>query len=78
MYSVEEFIIEVFCLVDDGVKDLTNGLRLRHRGFAPALSDSEVITLEIVGEFLGKDADTASPSAPSSASASVTRSSATP
>ena len=59
MYSVEEFIIEVFCLVDDGVKDLTNGLRLRHRGFAPALSDSEVITLEIVGEFLGKDADTA-------------------
>lgn len=31
--------------------------RLRQRGFAPKLSDSEVITMEVVGEFLGLDTD---------------------
>jgi hypothetical protein len=31
--------------------------RLRQRGFAPTLSDSEVITLEVVGEFLGLETD---------------------
>jgi hypothetical protein len=28
---------------------------LRQRGFSPKLSDSEVLTMEIVGEFLGID-----------------------
>ncbi len=31
--------------------------RLRQRGFAPKLSDSEVLTVEIVGEFLDFDSD---------------------
>jgi len=31
--------------------------RLRPRGFAPQLTDSEVITMEGVGEFLGLDTD---------------------
>ena len=31
--------------------------RLRQRGFAPKLTDSEVITMEVVGEFLGLDTD---------------------
>lgn len=33
------------------------GTRLRERGFAPALSDAEVITMEVVGEFQGIDTD---------------------
>jgi len=44
-------------MVDDALKIMTQGQRLRQRGFAPALTDSEVITLEIVGEFLGIDTD---------------------
>src|SRR5262249_36901538 len=55
MLSLEEFIIAVFCLVDDSLKTLTRGQPLRRRGFAPSLSDSEVITSEIVGESLGLD-----------------------
>ena len=31
---------------------------LRQRGFAPKLTDAELITMEIVGEFLEKDTDT--------------------
>lgn len=57
MWNLEDFIIVVFCLVDDAFKQLTRGQRLRRRGFAPALSDSEVLTMEIVGEFLGYDTD---------------------
>ena len=56
---LEEFIIRVFCWVDEGVEAVTNGIELRPRGFAPRLSDSEVITMEIVGEMLGHDGDEA-------------------
>src|SRR5215217_4615885 len=47
--------ITVFCLIDDRLKDLG---RLRERGAAPTLCDSEVLTIEVVGEFLGLDEDT--------------------
>jgi hypothetical protein len=57
--SIEEFIISVFCLIDDQLESLLNGKRLRQRGFTTKLSDSEVITMEIVGEFLGFDQDKA-------------------
>lgn len=56
--SIEDFIITVYCLVDDELKKNVEGLRLRKRGFDPKLSDSEVITMDIVGEYLGKDTDT--------------------
>jgi hypothetical protein len=49
------FIIAVFCLIDDRLKDLG---RLRARGPAPTLCDSEVLPIEVVGEFLGLDEDT--------------------
>lgn len=55
--SIDEFIIEVFCLVDDELEKLLNDKKLRQRGRYPDLSDSEVITMEIIGEFLGKDCD---------------------
>ena len=56
---LEEFIIRVFCWVDEGVEAVTNGIELRTCGLAPRLSDSEVITMEIVGEMLGHDGDKA-------------------
>lgn len=55
--SIEDFIIGVFCLIDDELKKILAGKRLRQRGPVPGLQDSEVITMEIVGEFLGKDGD---------------------
>jgi hypothetical protein len=55
--SIEDFIIAVFCLIDDELKKMLNGQRLRQRGPTPGLQDSEVITMEIVGEFLGNDCD---------------------
>src|SRR5213080_1616892 len=55
--DLETLIVAVFCLVDDVVRDLCRGRRLRQRGPAPVLADSEVLTVEIVGEFLGLDTD---------------------
>jgi hypothetical protein len=52
----QEFLLVVFCLIDDQLRALDLG-RLRRRGFPPKLADSEVITMEIVGEFWGLDAD---------------------
>ena len=36
---------------------LPQGKTLRRRGFNPKLADSKVISMEIVGEFLGVDTD---------------------
>lgn len=57
--SIEEFIIAVFCLIDDELKNLLRGRKLRARGPSPGLADSEVITMEVVGEFLGIDCEKA-------------------
>ena len=51
-------IISVFCLIDDTLKSLFAGKRLRQRGPAPVLSDSEVLNTEAVGEVLGRSQDT--------------------
>ena len=55
--SVEDFVIWSFCYIDDWLKQQIEPKRLRPRGFQPALSDSEVITMEVAGEFLGYDGD---------------------
>lgn len=55
--SIDHFIIEVFCLIDDELGKMLREGKLRGRGPSPVLEDSEVITMEIVGEFLGKDGD---------------------
>jgi Transposase DDE domain len=55
--SIADFIITVFCIIDDELEKVLNGKKLRGRGRYPKLTDSEVITMEIVGEFLGKDCD---------------------
>jgi hypothetical protein len=55
--SIEDFIITVFCIIDDELEKLLDGKKLRQMGRHAQLTDSEVITMEVVGEFLGKDAD---------------------
>ena len=55
--SEEDFIINVFCLLEDEYQKQVGNQPIRQRGFAPALSDSEVITMETVAEFLGIDTD---------------------
>jgi len=54
----QDLLLEVFCLVGDQLQALNLG-RLRRRGPAPRLADSEVIAIELVGEFwkLGTDQD---------------------
>ena|SRR3712207_2755349 len=51
--DLSTFVVAVFCLIDDRLK----GRRIRQRGPAPKLSDAEVLTIEVVGEFLGLDTD---------------------
>lgn len=53
MFSIEEFIIAFFCCVDDLLEEITQGHPIRAKGFAPALCDSEVMTMEIVAEGTG-------------------------
>lgn len=55
--SMEDFIITVYCLIDELLKKQIGSDKLRKRGFNPALSDSEMITMEIISEFLGIDTD---------------------
>jgi hypothetical protein len=57
MFSTEDFIIATFCCIDDLWAQVTQGKRIRPGGFTPSLSDSEVITMEVVGEFLGIETD---------------------
>jgi len=54
--SPQEFLLVVFCLIDDEVKALGP---LRSRGPEPTLSDAEVLTIEVVGELWGLGDDAA-------------------
>ena len=54
---IEDFIIIVYCCVTDEWKELTGTKRIRRGGFRPKLTDQEVITIEIIGEFLGLEND---------------------
>ncbi len=47
----DEFIITVYCLVCEHYQVIKNTYPLRRGGFAPALSDEEVITMELCGEY---------------------------
>jgi hypothetical protein len=55
----DTFIITVYCLVEEHYQHLTAACPLRHGGFVPQLSDVEVITMAIRGEFfkLARDTD---------------------
>jgi Transposase DDE domain len=47
----DEFIITVYCLVCEQYQAIKKIFPVRHGGFAPALSDEEVIAMEICGEY---------------------------
>jgi len=57
--SEEEFIIFTYCCIADLYNEILaeTQKKLRTRGFPPKLSDAEVITIEIIGEFLRLDTD---------------------
>lgn len=57
--SLDELIIAWFCVIDDLLPKVTEGKRLRQRGPAPKLADSEVLTMEVVGTYLGLSQDKA-------------------
>jgi hypothetical protein len=54
--TVTDYLLHVFYLIDTELKAL-NLPRLRQRGPEPALADSEVVTMELAGEFFGIDTD---------------------
>lgn len=56
--SIEEFIISVYLMIEE-LYPIVVVEPLRTRGFAPALSDTEIITMQIIGEYLGLDTDKA-------------------
>ena len=57
--DLETFIVATYCLIDEALATVLDGQRLRQRGPQPVLADSEVLTMEVVGEFLGLDQDRA-------------------
>ena len=52
-----DFIISVYCLVCEYYQNITERYRIRRGGFAPALTDEEVITIEICGEYFKMNRD---------------------
>lgn len=57
--ELDTFIVAIYCLIDDLMCQTLAGRKLRQRGPKPILDDREVITMEVVGEFLGLDTDKA-------------------
>jgi hypothetical protein len=58
--DLESFIVATFVWIDDALDGwVAEAGPLRTRGPAPTLADSEVLTMEVVGEFLGIDGDSA-------------------
>jgi hypothetical protein len=53
----DDFIITVYCLVCDQYSALYAERPIRHGGFKPQLTDEEVITLEICGEYFKMNTD---------------------
>ena len=55
MYKIEDFLITIYCLIEDDWYPhfcQTYG-HPRRAGFSPGLSDSECLTIELVGHYLG-------------------------
>src|SRR5687768_979392 len=54
--TFDDYLLHLFYLVDTQLEALKLP-RLRRRGPGPVLHDSEAITVELAGEFLGIDTD---------------------
>jgi hypothetical protein len=46
--NLDDCIIACFCLIDELLPSVTKGKRLRERGPMPTLSNSQVVTMEVV------------------------------
>jgi hypothetical protein len=57
--NLTDFIVNVFCKTDDFMKKYFPQRTLRQRGPMPQLADSEVLTMELVGEVIGLETDKA-------------------
>lgn len=57
--DLDTLIITMFCCIDDALTSCLRGVRLRARGPNPTLCDSEVLTMEVVGQYLGLAQDKA-------------------
>jgi hypothetical protein len=60
--DLETFMIAVYCRIDALLAEMRTDpdwARVRTRGPAPTLDDAEVLSMEVVGEFLGLDQDAA-------------------
>lgn len=57
--NLDDLIITCFCRIDELLPLVTPSKRLRQRGPMPQLADSEVITMEVVGSYLGLSQDKA-------------------
>ena len=55
--DLETLLVAVYCETDDALRTMLRGARLRQRGPAPRLADSEVLAMEVAGEFLGYETD---------------------
>jgi Transposase DDE domain len=55
--DLDTFIVTIYCLIDDLFEEVLQGSTLRSRGPKPTLDDREVLTIEVVGEFLSIDTD---------------------
>lgn len=55
--NLDDFIITCFCVIDELLPTATKGKRVRARGPMPKLTDSEVVTIEVVGTYLGLSQD---------------------
>lgn len=56
--NLDELIIAWFCLIDDLLPLAVGNERLRTAGPEPTLADSEVVTMEVIGMYLGLNQDT--------------------
>ena len=57
--AAELKLIAIYLAVSDACRRIVGNGRLRRRGFAPALTDAEVITMEIFAEMQGHHSDSA-------------------
>jgi hypothetical protein len=57
--DLDDFIITVFCLIDETLPQLTDRQRIRQHGPRRTLWERAVLTLEVVGAYLGLDQDSA-------------------
>lgn len=57
--DLDDFIIAVFCWIDEALPQVTDWRRLRQRGPEPVLYESEVQAMEVVGKSLGLSQDSA-------------------